>query len=156
MHSIKGFFDLLLPGQTALSWAFYAVASLGLLGFLARAWRHARSITPPLWIVTSVVVALVDPHLVDYDLTVLVPAGVLLAVYVPNLRWLMLALFPLLIFRVQVPLGPSAVQITTLVLLAATIFTWRQARPLPEASPEGALLSAQSAPLPRPSSARLV
>jgi hypothetical protein len=36
-------------------------------------------------------------------------------------RWLVVLLYPLLIFRTQLPLGESDVQLTTLVLLALAV-----------------------------------
>src|SRR5262249_31486034 len=73
MHSLKGFFDLLVPGQVLLSLVLYAATSTCLIALLARQWARVREMTPSLWVVTSLIVVLVDPHLVDYDLIVLVP-----------------------------------------------------------------------------------
>ncbi len=129
MHSFKGFFDLLLPGQSTLTLALYAVVSIGLVALLCRAWSSVREVTPMLWILTSAVIALVDAHLVDYDLTVLVLAGVMAAIYLPYLRWLIVMMYPLLVFRSQVPLGPtSSVQLTTLVLLGFAFAAWKELR----------------------------
>ena len=46
-----------------------------LLGALYALWSRRPTSICPVWIFTSLVAVLVDPHLVDYDLTVLVPAG---------------------------------------------------------------------------------
>jgi alpha-1,2-mannosyltransferase len=122
MHSVKGFLDLLLPGQSALALGLYTVATVALLAVLWRAWVQRGELTPHLWVLTSAVIALVDPHLVDYDLTALIPAGVLAAIYLPHLRWLLVALYPLLVFRSQLPLGPSSLQLTTLLLIACAAY----------------------------------
>jgi alpha-1,2-mannosyltransferase len=124
MHSLKGFFDLLLPGQSSLALALYALAAVALLAVLWRAWGQPRELTPQLWVLTSAVIALVDPHLVDYDLTALIPAGVMAAIYLPHLRWLILAMYPLLVFRSQLPLSERSLQITTLVLLGCAAYAF--------------------------------
>jgi hypothetical protein len=76
MHSLRAFFDLLLPAPVALS-AYIASA----LGVTALALRHFRAEAPlaqrfALLLVASV---LVNPHLYLYDLVVLAPAWLLLA-----------------------------------------------------------------------------
>src|SRR4030095_16710545 len=82
-----------------------------------RSWALSRILTPALWILTSLIAVSVDPHLVDYDLTVLIPAGVLAVLHMPATRLWILLLYPLLVIRAQLPLGDSRVQVTTLVLL---------------------------------------
>jgi hypothetical protein len=122
MHSLKAFFDLLLPGHTIASMCLYAVAALGLLGLLAYLWRRAPQVTPGLWVCTSIVAVLVDPHLVDYDLTVLVAAGVMAAIASPALRWWIVSFYPLLVFRSQLPLIEGSVQLTTVILVGCAAY----------------------------------
>jgi hypothetical protein len=129
MHSIKSFLDLLLPGQPLFSLALYAACAAALLLLLYRAWREQPDAVAALWPLTSLVAVLVDPHLVDYDLTVLVPAGVLAAAAQPRLRWWIALLYPLLLFRAQLPLGDVSVQLSTLVLLACLGLVWSAAQP---------------------------
>jgi hypothetical protein len=117
MHSLKAFFELLLPAQPTLAWLLYGLGMLGLLALLWRAWAQSRIVSPALWILTSLIAVLVDPHLVDYDLTVLIPAGVLAVLHMPATRLWILLLYPLLVIRAQLPLGESSVQVTTAVLL---------------------------------------
>ena len=85
MHSLKAFFDLLIPGQPPLSLALYALTSAALLAALAWVWSRVPFASQPrhLWALTSIVAVLVDPHLVDYDLAVLIPAAIFLAMLVP-------------------------------------------------------------------------
>ncbi|MDQ3811897.1 MAG: DUF2029 domain-containing protein, partial [Chloroflexota bacterium] len=113
MHSLKSFFDQLLPTHTAAALGLYAALSLALLAMLAHAWSRTEVVDPRLWIVTCLVAVLVDPHLLDYDLTVLVPAGALAAVHVPGLRWWMVLLYPLLIARAQLPVITGTVPLAT-------------------------------------------
>ena len=81
----------------------------------ALSWRRQFDLA---WIFTSLAAVLVDPHLVDYDLTVLIPAGVLAAREVPATRWPMVVLYVLLLFRAHVPLADIAqIQLSALVLL---------------------------------------
>jgi alpha-1,2-mannosyltransferase len=118
MHSLKAFFDQLLPGQSLLSLALYGVVSIALVLVLLRAWSRRPHAAPDLWAFTLLVAVLVDPHLVDYDLTVLVAAGVFAAALPRSVLWLMVLLYPMLVFRAQLPLGDAAVQLSTLVLLS--------------------------------------
>jgi alpha-1,2-mannosyltransferase len=120
MHSLKAFFDLLLPGQPSLSLALYAVASATLLGVLAWFWSRRSFADDPrrVWALTSIVAVLVDPHIVDYDLAVLIPAAIFLAMLVPALRWTIVAMYPLSLIRVPALVGDMVVQPTVIVLLS--------------------------------------
>src|SRR5262249_32217847 len=70
MASLKSFFDSLLPGSgRPLAVSLYAAASVALLSALAAVWAARRTTLQVSWILTSLVAVLVDPHLVDYDLT---------------------------------------------------------------------------------------
>jgi len=130
MVSMRSWLDILMPGQSTVALGVYVAASAILLGVLFERWTHRPAAFNTLWIFTCLVAVLVDPHLVDYDLTVLVPAGVLAALYIPITRWWMVLLYPLLLFRAQVPLvGDSAVQLSTLVLLACLWVAWSRLRP---------------------------
>ena len=126
MASLKSFFDALLPGQMLVSLALYAASALGLLVLLLRAWSQPVRSLPLLWACTSLVAVLVDPHLVDYDLTVLVPAGVLAAALVPRLRWPMVAAYLLTLLRAQAPIGAASLQLTVPLLMACALVTLRE------------------------------
>ena len=77
--------------------------------------------TPRTFVLTCLAAALIDPHLVDYDLTFLVLPGILAALYLPSLRWWIVLLYPLLVVRAQMPLGDASVQLSTVVLLALAV-----------------------------------
>ena len=125
MVSLKSFLDTLLPGQQAVALGLYVPASVLLLVVLFRRWADRRAPLQMLWIFTSLVAVLVDPHLVDYDLTVLVPAGVFAALLVPTVRWWLVVLYVLLIFRAQLPLvGDSAIQLSAVCLLICLGLVW--------------------------------
>ena len=116
MASLKSFFDLLLPDQTLLALTLYAGCACGLVLTVARAWFRRRSESlPTLWAMTCLVAALVDPHLVDYDLTILVAAIPAVAV-ARQLRWWLVVLYLLSLFRVLVPIGESSLQLVVPVL----------------------------------------
>jgi alpha-1,2-mannosyltransferase len=127
MASLKSLLDVLLVGQPSLSLGFYLAGSLVLVAGLLIVWS-GRTPTDVAWICTSLIAVLIDPHLVDYDLSVLVPAGVLAALYVPRLRWCMVLLYPMVAFRIQVPLGEPVLQLTPLVLAACLgmLWAWRR------------------------------
>jgi alpha-1,2-mannosyltransferase len=130
MHSIKSFLDLLLPGMPLFSIGLFTISAGVLLVLLCRAWAdHGHSVVA-LWPLTSLVAVLVDPHLVDYDLTVLVPAGVLAAIYLPRVRVWIALLYPLLVFRAQLPLGDASVQFSTLVLVVCLGLVWADTQPV--------------------------
>jgi hypothetical protein len=98
-----------------------------LLGVLLRRWANHRTPLKLNWIPTSLVAVLVDPHLVDYDLTVLIPAGVLAVTCAPSVRWWLVLLYILLVFRAQLPLvGDSAIQLSALVLFVCLGLVWQR------------------------------
>jgi len=118
MHSLKTFFDLLFAGQTQLALAAYGLSTLGLLGLLAWVWtRSAELDARRLWALTLLIGVMIDPHIVEYDLLVLIPAGIFLAMLVPWSRWTMLGFLPLTLVRVTPTIGESVIQLTVIVLL---------------------------------------
>jgi alpha-1,2-mannosyltransferase len=125
MMSLKSFLDVLLPRASNLGLGLYVATSVVLLAGLVAVWwpRHRRSLAHA-WTFTSLVAVLVDPHLVDYDLSVLVAAGVLASTLIPQLRWWMVVLYLLLFLRVQVPLGEANLQVTPLVLTWCLYLVW--------------------------------
>jgi hypothetical protein len=122
MLSLKSFFDLLLPGQIGLSLALYAAAAVTLVVLLVRAWSSpTRQPSPDLFAFASLVAVLVDPHLVDYDLTVLVACGLLASTAFARVRWWVVLLYPLILLRLAVPWGDANWQLSTLVLIAMAV-----------------------------------
>ncbi|HEX8969549.1 MAG TPA: glycosyltransferase 87 family protein [Chloroflexota bacterium] len=133
MHSLKAFFDLLLPGQSGLALGLYLLGSLALLVPLARLWTNPPGSDAAVslrWALTSVVAVLIDPHLIDYDLTVLVLAALLLgAAHASGRVWVLVfylvSLFALL-FDLRLPYAGVQVQITVPVLVMFAGWTWRE------------------------------
>ena len=126
MASLKSFLDLLLPDSTPLTLGLYVIGSVALLAVVAAAWSDRR--TPPqlAWIVTCLTAVLIDFHLVDYDLTVLVSAGVFLTSLAGlNSLWLV-ALYLSTLLRVSVPIGAGSLQVTTLILIGITCVALNQ------------------------------
>jgi alpha-1,2-mannosyltransferase len=72
MHSLRAFWDLLLPWHGAAS-VFYAVTALGVIVITVWCWRSKTPVELryAIFVLGS---ALVDPHLTDYDLVMLMPA----------------------------------------------------------------------------------
>ncbi|MBV9169167.1 MAG: DUF2029 domain-containing protein [Chloroflexi bacterium] len=125
MLSLKTFFELVLPDAPVVSLLLYAACAILLVGLLLRAWRHHREgDLPLLWAATSLVAVLVDPHLVDYDLSVLVPAALLAIVLIPRTHWPMAIFYVLILFRGAVPIGSATLQLGTLLLLACLFIVW--------------------------------
>ena len=76
MHSLRSFFDFVLPGRAAL--VCYALAALATLGLAARAWRSPAPLDLR-FALLLLATALASPHLYLYDLVILAPAWLLLA-----------------------------------------------------------------------------
>jgi len=129
MASLKSFFDALLSGNASLGLGLYLASAVLLLGGVVAVWSSRRTSRRLAWIFTCLVAVLVDPHLVDYDLSVLVPAGVLAATLVPGTRAWIALLYPLLVFRVQLPLGDSVLQFGPLVIAVCLGLVWSHLRP---------------------------
>jgi hypothetical protein len=129
MVSLKSFLDTLLPAQPGAALGLYLLGSAVLLSVVVRQWADRRVPRDLAWIFTSMAAVLVDPHMLDYDLTVLIPAGVLAVMRVPAVRWWLVPLYVVLVFRAHVPLGDAAVQVSTLLLLVCTGLIWIHARP---------------------------
>jgi Glycosyltransferase family 87 len=129
MASLKSFFDVLLPGTPAVALGIYGVASLAMVAGVVALWSTGQGSLQVRWIVTCLVAVLINPHLVDYDLTVLVPAGIMAATILPVTRVWMALLYPLLVIRVTLPLGDSALQLTPLILGIILATVWLQFRP---------------------------
>ena len=125
MHSLKAFFDLLLPSLPVAAWLLYAASSAVLLAAVALVWsRRPTDVALP-FAFTTLVAVLVDPHLVDYDLSVLLLPAVLAIPALPALRGWALLLYPVLLLRTQLPIGPASLQISTLLVLACAWMLWR-------------------------------
>jgi alpha-1,2-mannosyltransferase len=132
MHAVRTFFDLLVPGQPVLTLALSGLVSAGLAAgvlWLWRRWGADATLLPLLWSLTVLVAVAIDPHIVDYDLTVLTLAAALACPASPALRWWLLGLSVLLLFRAQVPLlGGAAFQITVPLLLVCAYVVWTELR----------------------------
>ena len=144
MASAKSFFDSLLPGLGLISLSLYLATSLALLGVLFRVWSRPVASLPGVWALTVLIALLVDPHLVDYDLTVLVLAGVLIAPRLRQYAWLVIPLYLVTLLRAQVPVGDGSLLLTTPLLACCTLFALRQILRLPRSTEVEA---GQSAPL---------
>jgi len=126
MASAKSFFDALLPGSGSFSIALYFVVTLLVLAALWRVWTRRSVNLPAAWLFTCLVAVLVDPHLVDYDLTVLVSAGIVAAAVVPRLAWAVVPLYLVTLLRAAIPLGEVvSLQLTAPLLLACAVWTFR-------------------------------
>jgi uncharacterized membrane protein (UPF0127 family) len=133
MHSLKALFDLLLPAEATLALVLSVLASLALLVPLVRAWSVPnawREQLPMRWALTSVIAVLIDPHLVDYDLAVLVLTGLLIGVASPaGRRWVLgfyAAMVAALLFDFKFPIGDTQLQLTVPLLAAFAWWAWRR------------------------------
>ena len=138
LHTLWGFWRLLLPGAPRWADALYWLgAAAGLVGFV-RFWRRQRS-QPELSFAAAICITLwVTPHAMIYDWAVLlIPAILVWQAAAEHLRyWIVpLALLWLAAFlsgpltRGQLAVLPAAVQISVPALLAAFWLAQRVLRP---------------------------
>ena len=128
MHSLKSFLDLLLPATSGLPLALTLAAGAALVVPLFRTWRSAGSWGQGIearWAFTSIVAVLIDPHIFDYDLSVLVLSGILVGWSLSGARWWLLAFDVLAFLRAPVPVGAVYLQPTVPVLCFAAFWLWR-------------------------------
>ena len=132
MASLSSLFDVALPGLASVSLALYAVCAAALLALVMWLWSAYRATPQMTWALTSVAAVLIDPHLVDYDLTVLVSAGVLLLAVDarPLHRWLAAGLYLSTLLRPELPIGGAGVLITPLVLILVLCVGVAEVQPL--------------------------
>jgi hypothetical protein len=79
---------------------------------------------------------LVDPHLVDYDLSVLVAPAVVGWLWIERrLRWLVALAYGVLLLRAELPLGTASLQLAPVVLAGIGLVVWRQSRVPLESTP---------------------
>jgi alpha-1,2-mannosyltransferase len=127
MYSLKALFDVLLPGQSNGALILSAIGSLGLLGLLVRVWRVRDALSRDLSVrcaFTFIVALLVDPHLLDYDLTVLVLPSLLMVGVVSDAPWWIAGLFIVTMIDLPLSLGILNLQIGVLLLVALAIRLW--------------------------------
>jgi hypothetical protein len=118
MVSFKSLFDSLAPSAPVLAQGLYLIAALLVLWAVVSVWSSRRLTLPLAWALASLAAVLIDPHLVDYDLTVLVAAGVIALPLLRAAQWLVVALYPALLLRLAIPLGDHSLQISVIVLAA--------------------------------------
>jgi alpha-1,2-mannosyltransferase len=128
MHSLKSFFDLLIPNGPAFALALTLLASAVLLLAMARTAASPAVWTSrmlaPFYALACVIGVLVDPHIFDYDLTVLVLVALLVGPLEPRARWWFLGFYGLLFLREPLPLGNVYLQVTIPVLVAFAVWLW--------------------------------
>jgi hypothetical protein len=129
MASAKALFDSLLPRVGWLSLLAYFFVAVGLLTLLWRVWRRPPVDLPVAFALTCLVAVLVDPHLVDYDLTILIAAGVVASTLVPRYALAILPIYVVTILRAQIALGSAALQVTAPLLLVLTVWVFWETRP---------------------------
>lgn len=130
MHSLKSFFDLLLPTNAAFALALSVVVSLALAVTLVRlaastsAWRPAS--LPWLYALICVLGVLVDPHIFDYDLAILLCSAILIGTLDHAARWWFLGFYALMFLREPIPVGDVYVQLSVPALVVFAWWLWRR------------------------------
>jgi hypothetical protein len=129
MASAKSFLDTLLPSVPVISVVTYAAISVALLFLLWQVWRRSTPNLPIAFALTTLVAVLIDPHLVDYDLTVLVAAAIVAYTLVPRYLLLILPIYLVTIVRAELQLGEAGLQLTAPLLLLLTLWVFWETRP---------------------------
>jgi Glycosyltransferase family 87 len=80
LHSLRGFWLLLLPSRTAAT-VLYALSAMTVLGLAVLCWRSRASLAPR-YAALLIATALAAPHFMVYDLVILAPAFLLLGSWV--------------------------------------------------------------------------
>jgi alpha-1,2-mannosyltransferase len=127
LHSLRGFWDLLVP-ERRIAAALYLISAVVVLALAFRTWQRARSLDLRFSALLLATV-LVAPHLTIYDLVILAPAFLMLANWTirdgaPAVRVLLYLCFVLPL------IGPLArwthVQVT--VIATAMLLCWVEKR----------------------------
>jgi len=119
-----------LPDGPGLALTLSLAASVAVLVPLLSLWRSPtvfrERVLPLAYAFASVVGVLVDPHIFDYDLSVLVLAAMLVGTVEPRARWWFLGFYALLFLREPVPIGDVYLQLTVPVLVLFAVWLWRR------------------------------
>jgi hypothetical protein len=127
MYSLKAFFDVLLPDQTSVALGLSLICSLVVVGVMIRVWRVPDALGQDLalrWVLTMLAALLVDPHLLDYDLTVLVLPGLLIVSALSEAPWWIVSLFVLTAIDLPLSAGPVNLQLGAVLLAAFACRIW--------------------------------
>lgn len=137
MVSLKAFFEALLPGAPPVGLGLYALAAIAVLAALIARWHRACDPAAPLflppqtWLVTLLAASLVNPHMVDYDLTSAVAtAPALLMPEFRSVRWAAVVLYGVSLLRASADLPFGRILFVPLVLLLGFAIAYRQSRSL--------------------------
>ena len=146
LHTVRGFWRLLLPGQPVWAHALTALFSLAGPLLFVRLWRHTRRYAALLFAAAVALTLWLTPHAMIYDWSLLLIPAVLLWQELPGLR----ARWPLLfaavwlatlvgssLSAVQLRALPIAVQVSVPVLGAVLFYaqTWSTQAGPPEDQP---------------------
>jgi hypothetical protein len=127
MYSLKAFFDVLLPDRAGAALGLSVICSLAVVALVIRVWRAPGAFHHDLalrWVLTMLAALLVDPHLLDYDLTVLVLPGLLIVDTSSEAPWWIAGLFLLTAIDLPLTLGPVNLQLGTVLLAALACRVW--------------------------------
>ena len=129
MVSLKAFLDILLPDSATIAWVVYVVLAAPILALTLRAWSRRSLLLGVLWPTTVLVAVLVDPHLVDYDLTILVAAATIASWQATRaVVWVTCALYFITLLRIQVsiPATPAAISFGPVAIGALALLLARR------------------------------
>jgi hypothetical protein len=127
MSSLKSLLDVLGPSIPLFALIVYVLGACLLALSVVALWARREGSVGRKWVFTCLAAVLIDPHLVDYDLTVLVAAGAVLPLAGALLnRWWLVALYLTTLFRLAIPLGFGELQLTSLILCVLAVLSLLQ------------------------------
>jgi hypothetical protein len=127
MFSVKALWDLLSPNQSQATLVMTVLTVIGLLAVLLRTWTLGQAPHRSIglrWSVTVAIAVLVNPHILDYDLTLLLLPGLLLVTTQPLTRWWALAMYVVALVDAPLVIGSMKLQVATLLLLTLVLHLW--------------------------------
>lgn len=158
MHTVRGFFQLLLPGTGILPTLFAGIVGVAAICGFAMFWRSQKDEPALVYAAALVLTFLITPHAMVYEWAILVLPAALLWKALPGNRQLLRAVFATLwltmlgsgwLAKFQIEHLPITLQFSIPILLIVTILMWQ--RLIGEHS-----LTPTQQPLPQPSTGAAV
>jgi len=136
MHSLKSFFSILLPWPIVAN-TLYVASALVVATIAVRAWRTAAPLTLR-YAVVLLATVLVNPHVYNYELVVLVPALLCIGSWAIEQRATAVRFIPWLYLCFALPAFDGVTSVTRIqwsvpALAVLTVMVARAARPSPSA-----------------------
>lgn len=141
MHTVRGFFQLLLPGTGILPSVLAGIIGLAAIAGFVMFWRSQRDEPALVYAAALILTFLITPHAMVYEWAIMVLPAALLWKVRPHNRPLLRAVFATLwltmlvsgwLAKLQIERLPITVQVSIPVLLIVTVLLWQRLIGAPE------------------------